>query len=98
MLHKYKVNFDDKLTFPQWEVCWKAKAFVKEDKIGAGDFGRVFRVCSRVSLEPTLCEIFLEKVSILVPRWVKVLCSKNCKRAIQRSHRQGKKAEGGRKL
>ena len=71
MLHKYKVNFDDKMTFPQWEVCWKAKAFVKEDKIGAGDFGRVFRVCSSVSLEPTLCEIFLEKVSILVPRWIK---------------------------
>ena len=44
---------------------------MKEDKIGAGDFGRVFRVCNRVSLEPTLCEIFLEKVSILVPRWIK---------------------------
>ena len=48
------------------------QAFVKEDEIGAGDFGRVFRVRSRVSLEPTLCEIFLEKVSILVPRWIKV--------------------------
>ena len=71
MLHKYKVNFDDELKFPQWEVCWKAKAFVKEDKIGAGDFGRVFRVCRRVSLEPTLCEIFLVKVPILVPRWIK---------------------------
>ena len=47
------------------------QAFLKEDEIGAGDFGRVFRVRSRVSLEPTLCEIFLEKVSILVPRWIK---------------------------
>ena len=44
---------------------------MKEDEIGASDFGRVFRVCSRVSLEPILCEIFLEKVSILVPRWIK---------------------------
>ena len=24
MLHKYKVDFNDKLKFPQWEVCWKA--------------------------------------------------------------------------
>ena len=24
MLHKYKVDFNDKLRFPQWEVCWKA--------------------------------------------------------------------------
>ena len=27
------------------------QAFVKEDEIGAGDFGRVFRVRSRVSLK-----------------------------------------------
>ena len=24
MLHKYKVDFNDKLKFPQWDVCWKA--------------------------------------------------------------------------
>ena len=33
------------------------QAFVKEDEIGAGDFGRVFRVRSRVGLKQSHCEI-----------------------------------------
>ena len=24
MLHKYKVDFMDKVKFPQWEICWRA--------------------------------------------------------------------------
>ena len=34
------------------------QAFVKEDEIGAGDFGRVFRVRSRVSLKHSFWKIF----------------------------------------
>ena len=63
---------------------------MKEDEIGAGDFGRVFTLQGSQQGQFGT-DMFLEKVSILV-------LSKNGKRAIQRSHRQGKKAGGGRKL
>ena len=51
------------------------QAFVKEDEIGAGDFGRVFRVRSRVSLKHSFWKIccFSELLSRYpsVPRWIK---------------------------
>ena len=73
------------------------QAFVKEDEIGAGDFGRVFRVRSRVSLKRVILgDIWL--LILVFPGGSKGVCSENSKRALQRPHRQDEKTGGGRKL
>ena len=50
------------------------QAFVKEDEIGAGDFGRVFRVRSRVSLKRVIlhCSHVGPHLGTLVPMGTKI--------------------------